>query len=218
MAEFEYANKTICEACSKIIDKDVTVFTVVNLDNRGSIADKLINEQLNLITCPHCGKTFIYELPFVAYSFNSGYSIFALPSYDKNSLISGKSRLFELFGINMTKFRLVNYLCELVEKIRIFESGLSDYIIEDIKLNNFDKKYFEDKRENILLFKEINDNMLVFEYRDYLGNVLEVLKLPASVYTDEHKYKDIPYTETDKINWQMVDINLIKELNDAQKN
>ena len=44
--------------------------------------------------------------------------------------------------INLPKFRLVSYQCEVSEKIRIFESGLNDYMIEYIKYKHFDKKYF----------------------------------------------------------------------------
>ena len=69
--------------------------------------------------------------------------------------------MFGMFGISGMRFRLVNYLCEVSEKVRIFELGLDDIKIEHIKFDNFGEEYFADKSDKILLFKEIFDNDIV---------------------------------------------------------
>lgn len=217
MAEYERANSIICESCEKRFFKHINVFTVANLDRIGSIVDGLLNETLNKVKCPLCKESFTFELPFVAYTLKRGYAILALPSNNESFYISGKYDIYRIFRINLPKFRLVSYQCEVSEKIRIFESGLNDYMIEYIKYKHFDKKYFLDKRESILLFKEITEDSLVFEYRDFLGRVLEILTLSKSVYDNDVVFDEVQLTDKNEIIWQRVDINYFKEKENAKE-
>lgn len=218
MAQYEHAKSLICEACEKIFYKYTTVFSVVNLDNKGSLVNDLLSENLNKFKCSLCGETFVYELPFLAYTLKRGYAILALPANEDYHFIFGKGDIFKIFEIQMSKFRLVNYQCEVTEKIIIFESGLDDYVIEYIKYKYFDKKYFLSKRDNILLFKEISDGFMIFEYRDFLGKVIETIKLPKDLYDTNIVFNEKQLTDTNKIRWQRVDTNYFKERKNAKEN
>ena len=90
-------------------------------------------------------------------------------------------------------------------------------MIEYLKYKHFDKKYFLDKRESILLFKEITEDSLVFEYRDFLGRVLEILTLSKSVYDNDVVFDEVQLTDKNEIIWQRVDINYFKEKENAKE-
>ena len=89
-----------------------------------------------------------------------------------------------MFGCKNMKFRIVDFQCEASEKVRIFENNLCDIKIEKLKHILFDESYFMNKQDNMVLFKEITDNQLIFEYRDYLQNVIETKFVSVNEYTD----------------------------------
>ena len=217
MSAYERMHLLICEKCEKNFFTDATAFTVVNLDAAGSISDDFRNEKLNLVKCPLCNTTFVSEMHFLAYSLKQGFAVLALPSAQDSCYIHGKPEIYEFFNMDIPKLRLVNYQSEVLEKVRIFETGLDDYIIENIKYKFIDKKYFEDKTENILLFKEMTDTSLVFEYTTFLGKVNEVFEIPKDEYNSSLTFEEVKLTDKRKNIWHRVDINYFKERENAKE-
>ncbi len=212
MAGYEYALGVICGECEKHFVKAFSIYNVTNTDYKSNIVNKLLTDRLNKVTCPFCHATFTYERPHLAYSLNKGYAIYAGCNTAETRYICGSKRLFEIFGINTMRFRLVDFLCEVAEKVRIFESGLDDISIEKLKAVNFGEEYFADKTFNILLFKCIENDNIVFEYCDSLGNVLETHNIPYEQYRslDEHQQPE-PF-EDGYVIWTKIDTNYIKEI------
>ena len=213
MAEYERANITICENCKTLFRKHFDVFTVINLDTKGYISDNFRNQKINKVTCPHCDKIFTYELHFLAYSLKKGFAVLALPGCKEQTYVSGKKCLYDIFGQKMPLFRLVNYQCEVAEKVRIFESGLDDFKIEYLKHKFFDSKYFEDKTLNILLFKEKDGENLIFEYRDFLETLLETLTIPFEEYEKINVNYNTDSNSDDNIKWIKIDNKFFEETN-----
>ncbi|MBQ7900868.1 MAG: hypothetical protein IJ365_02740 [Clostridia bacterium] len=212
MAGYEHAFRAICGKCDKSFNKEFRIYTVVNTDFRSNLVEKLKSDKLNTVTCPFCNAVFTYERPHLAYSLSKKYAINALCSYSGGSRHSGRSHMFHMFGIRGMRFRLVNYLCEVSEKVRIFEHGLDDIKIEQIKYNNFGEEYFADKSDKILLFREICCDDIIFEFRDDVDNVLETHRLPYEEYARCGSLPQPPTQHNGAVIWTKIDNNYIKEI------
>ncbi len=184
MAGYEKVVFATCEKCKNTFNASLFLFNSVNADVKQGIYEDFINDRLNLIKCNDCKSIFIYERPFVAYSISKQYAIYSNQSLTNKSLRFGRKNIYKMFGCNNMRFRIVDFQCEVSEKVRIFESNLCDIKIEKIKHILFDETYFKNKQDNIVLFKEIIDDQLIFEYRDYLQNVIETKSILLKEYTN----------------------------------
>ena len=211
MPSYECAIEAICEKCEKTFRINMTIFNSLNLDFSSSYSDNLLNNKLNRVTCPHCNVEFTYERPFIAYSMNNKFAIMA-DFHCTNTVSSfGRKYIFDLFKIDGMKFRIVNYLCEVSEKVRIFNAKLDDIKVEQLKVKHFGNEYFNDKSNKILLFKEICDNELVFHLYNDLDEVLDTFKIPYSEYEKcDYGFK-CDYETNGFINWYKIDDIYIKE-------
>ena len=203
MAGYEKIVFAICEKCKNTFDTSSYHFNSVNTDIKQGIYDDFINDRLNLIKCHHCKCTFIYERPFVAYSVLKQYAIYSNQSLTNNSVNFGRKNIYKMFGLNDMKFRVVDFQCEVSEKVRIFENNLCDFRIEKLKHYLFNESYFKNKQDNIVLFKEIKDNMLIFEYKDYLQNLIETKTASIEEYNripNQYEYTN----NTSYIEWKRI--------------
>lgn len=210
MSSYEFTIGAKCEKCCKDFKINTVIVNSVNLDFEGSYKDRFINNTINKVKCPYCNIEFTYERPFIAFSINMNFAVLVDFDFDKTILTHGKSRILNLFGIKDMKFRLVNYMCEAVEKYRIFSARLDDYKIECIKNKYFDADLFSDKKNKILLFKEIYDNEMIFCLHDDIGNILENYTLPFDCYINT-KTTELIYSNENYINWYKTDKIIKKE-------
>lgn len=184
MSGYEKVVFATCEKCKNIFNASLYLFNSVNADIKQGIYEDFINDRLNLIKCNECKSKFIYERPFVAYSISRQYAIYSNQSLTNKSLRLGRKNIYEMFGCNNMRFRIVDFQCEVSEKVRIFENNLCDIKTEKLKHIIFDESYFKNKQDNIVLFKEIKDDMLIFEYRDYLQNIIETKTVSINEYSN----------------------------------
>ena len=120
--------------------------------------------------------------------------------------------MFDLLKVNGMKFRLTDYLCEVAEKVRIFDANLDDIAIEILKLRNFPQKYFDDKANYNLLFAGIENENMIFEYRYSTGKIIETHKIPVSEYQPTNNKYEPPYHKDGYILWTKIDNQYIKEI------
>lgn len=212
VAKYELAYGTVCGECGKDFINPFYVYNVTNTDYKSSITDKLMLNELNKVTCPKCKSTFTYERPFLAYSLKKGYAVFGVCKQDVRSLLSGKQRLFEMMNIKNMKFRLADYLCEVAEKVCIFENGLDDISIEIVKNRHFSEKYFENNSDYYLMFKCIKDDNMIFEYINSTDDVLETHEIPMSEYPTPSEDYEPESIKDGYILWTKTDNKYIKEI------
>lgn len=212
MASSEYVIGALCSECGNDFIKPFRVYNVTNTDYISSITTRLLTDKLNKVTCPRCNSTFTFELPHLAFSLNKGYAVYARYNQDIRSRLSGKCHLFEMMNIDNMKFRLVDYLCEVAEKVAIFESGLDDISVEIVKHRHFPQKYFENNSDYNLLFTGTDEEDMIFEFRNHIDTVLETHRIPLSEYIDfSEKYQ--PETFRDGyVVWTKIDNIYIKEI------
>jgi len=211
LASYENAYRAICQKCKKSFNLDLIVVNSVNIDFAGHYREKLLNNSLNRVTCPHCKCNFTYERPHVAYSLKNKFAVICDFDFDEKVYCCGNHHLFEMFKINNMKFRIVNYMCETSEKFRILLSGLDDIKIEYLKYKLFDKEFFEDKSNKILLFDKILDENLVFSLYTDTDDVIETYKIPYDNYLGLCLNYNFSYNLNGKCLWYKIDTKYIKE-------
>lgn len=144
-----YRNVT-CNQCNEVMEYDV--FDSVNVTLNPILKDKMINDELFVLTCPKCGKMFYLSYPFTYNDMDVHYMI----RYTNNENVDKQKEEFNTFvdTINNSlksnfkelsyKYRIVNEYERLKEKVRIFDRDLDDRIIELYKyefiVNGYDKE------------------------------------------------------------------------------
>ena len=212
MSVYEIAMGAICDECGNCMNEPFRVYNVINTDYKSHIKDKLISDNINKVTCPKCHSTFTYEHQFLAFSHKKGYAVFGICQPEIRTLTCGRNRIFEMMNIRNTRFRLVDFLCEVAEKIVIFESGLDDISIETVKHRNFSESYFADNSDKNLLFKGIDNDDMIFEYINCLDKVLETHRIPLSEYPKTASDYEPETLKDGYILWTKIDNKYIKEL------
>lgn len=211
LSSYENAFMAICQKCDKTFDIKFTVINSINVDFKGTQRQKLLNNNINRITCPHCGCDFTYERPFVAYSFENEFAILTDFKFHGGKLYFGRKNLFDLFKYCNMKFRVVNYMCEVSEKYRIFNIGLDDYKIEYLKFKLFDAEYFNDKPNEILLFDKFTDDNITFNLYSDTDEILQTFNVPFEEYNKINIKFNPQYYLNDQCIWHKIDTNYIKE-------
>lgn len=210
MSKFVKTAFIICEKCKKQFKKEQFIYNVINLDFYSTFKNDFFEEKINNVRCPYCDTKFTFETEFLAYSPQKEFAIFAIPKNNDRVLMHGNKNFCQAFGTKITTTRLVHYMCEVLEKVKIFNSGLNDIKIEKIKLTYFDESLFADRDNYILLFDKITDDELIFYYKNYLGQIIDIYSIPIEIYNTIN-INEIPYSDTHKIAWHRVDINYFKE-------
>ena len=212
MASYEQVIQVICENCYRTFINPFRIYTVTNVDYKSNLLDKLLTDNLNKATCPKCGAVFTYERPHLAYSLSKGYAVYSACNQDLHSKLSGRHRLYDMMSYTNMRYRLVDYIFEVAEKVRIFELGMDDISIEKVKHVHFGSEYFADKRKNVLLFKGTENDNMIFEYADFLGKVLETRKIPITEYPAVNPSHEPDAYENGFVVWTKIDNNYIKEI------
>ncbi len=214
MSAYEYTIRAVCERCNEFFNVNTTIYNSINLDYTSCFSSQLENNCLNRVVCTNCKTEFTYERPFIAYSLKNKYAIMSDFNFTNQIKQHGRSYLLDLFKITDIKFRIVNYMCEVSEKVRIFNCNLDDYKIEYIKYSHFGDDYFNDKTSKILLFKQVINDKILFELCDDVDNILEQHYIPFDEYKKcNFKPKQV-FDTNGLINWYKIDNNYIKELLD----
>lgn len=211
LSGYENTFMAICQKCEKTFDTNFTVINSVNIDFKGYQSEKLLDNNINRIICPYCNCNFTYERPFVAYSVKQRFAVLADFNFKGENFYFGRKNLFMLFKLNDMKFRIVNYMCEVSEKYRIFCNNLDDYKIEYIKYKFFDDKYFNDKTNKILLFDKLEDNNIILNLHSDSDDILDTYKIPYKEYEEANIQFNPSYYHNDQCIWYNINTNYIKE-------
>ena len=159
-----HIEKVTCPSCHH--EGDFELWDSINTALDPEMKERVLNQSIFLYTCPNCGETFRLNYPTLYHQMEDLIMIYLVPE-------SEVEKTYEMFyGENaLADFRTEKYLNrivtsanQLVEKIKIFDAGKDDRIIELVKLlaadsilkNNPDKKFDElrfavDDGTNILI-------------------------------------------------------------------
>lgn len=119
----------LCSKCGK--RSAVEVLNLINVGSNPELREKVKDGSLFVWECPHCGTMNLKQSP-VLYHDPSGKLLIWLKGDSEDS--AGVEALFESEDVLKDySARLVGSVGELIEKVKIFDAGLDDVIVEMTK-------------------------------------------------------------------------------------
>ena len=146
--------KATCPDCKK--EFPFEIWQSVNIQLNPEMREKVFDHSIFNFECPHCGSKGYTEYPFLYNDMKNAFMIQYCPEDD--SIEDYKKALQEIIdsdsamgALNNRYLRIVTKYFQLVEKIKIFESGYDDRLIELLKAHEI-KELNLNKPENNLAF------------------------------------------------------------------
>lgn len=175
--ELEKKIKIECPSCKTT--SDFEVYENINTKIYPDLKDQIKSGDLFLFTCPKCQTEtivdygLIYQDPeekiLIQYCKNEDEKNAALGLFNKENM-DDIDKAQEIIGIlDSYDKRLVESLEDLIEKIKIFDRGLDDRLVELIKifaLDFFSKDQPHQLLKNIFYTDEDGKDLIIFETED----------------------------------------------------
>lgn len=137
-----------CPACAG--KGEFQMWDSVNVDLDPALREKVLNEELFLWVCPHCGTKVYVPYGFIYHDMQHRFMIFYSPeeSDDKYTPLE----IPEDFSPQDYTYRAMYGIIPLKEKIHQLESGLNDIAIERLKyiLTHFKVREFIENKTGLL--------------------------------------------------------------------
>lgn len=135
-----------------------------------SIKEKILSNKLFKYSCPQCKDVFDIEYEFTYHNPERKYIIWLQLPYEGKTPFPTlpPSKMFEI-APKEYKYRIVNSREELAEKIKIFDSGLDDKVIEAIKITVLIERNYADFPIKDLYFYALMSDIDPEELPDDLG-------------------------------------------------
>ena len=129
-----HIEKVTCPSCHH--EGDFELWDSINTALDPEMKEKVLNQSIFLYTCPSCGETFRLNYSTLYHQMEDLVMIYLVPEsevkktyeifYEKNALAD--------FHTEKYLNRIVTSANQLIEKIKIFDAGKDDRIIELVKL------------------------------------------------------------------------------------
>ena len=139
--------RVTCPACGR--DRDASLVQSINTQNDPEAKQKLLAGELNLLVCD-CGRRTQLVSELLYYDPIGELSIYVSPESGKGD------QVFESVGAQGTQ-RLVPSPNALVEKIKIADAGLEDWVVEMVKVLLL-ASLPEPDLDRVLLFDRVEDD------------------------------------------------------------
>lgn len=198
-----------CPQCRQM--SEITVWNMITVRDSADLKQDLLHGKVNMFHCPSCSHTALMPTPMLYQDEDKRLLISFSPCSDpllkaqlydnvcKSSKESGE--LDKLEGYNL---RFVTDYNELLEKILIFENGMSDKTIEVLKLMILSQD-LEKSADRICRFGKCENDALEFMIYDVKENQTYTSNVPVETYrTIDESLRDSgvkPYS----FGWEMVD-------------
>lgn len=157
---------SICSACGTSFESEV--FQSINVQDNPELKQKVISGEIFMRRCPSCGKVQLAKYPL----------LYTDPS--ENLLLCLTDQELAVDGLEGYTARRVTTVGELIEKIKIFDAGLDDIIIELCKYVTCQEL---GTGANLKFLKmDGPDNDLIFTYPK--NGDMEMLSVGFNVYQD----------------------------------
>ena len=126
-----------CPKCGK--DAEFEIWNSINVDLNPEMRERVLDGTLYNFKCQHCGHEDKIAYPILYNDMTHNFMIYYC---DENGVKEYEDALTNLMDNELTKeitenakYRIVTNYFQLAEKIKIFESGLDDRMIELLKLD-----------------------------------------------------------------------------------
>lgn len=157
---------TICSKCGHSYQTEVC--QSVNVQNSPELKQQIVSGEFFMHKCPQCGNVQLVKFPFLYHD----------PS--ENLVICMSDQEISAEGTDGLTARRVTSVGELIEKIKIFDEGLNDAIIEMCKFVTGKDLGVEASMR--FLKTDGPDNELIFTYPK--NNDMEMISVGFHVYQE----------------------------------
>ena len=198
-----------CPKCGKSVEMEV--FHSITIKDNPEQKQALLRGMINVLHCPKCGTEAVMPTPLLYHDEDRklmiSYTYSATPAQAQEyfeSIKATSKESDELKNLDGYNLRFVPSLNALMEKIMIFDAGLSDKTIEFIKLVKLAQNH---DKNNIrtFLFGKVEDDHIQFMIHDSKDNQIYLSNVPMEMYREidtELKNSGVkPYS----FDWEMVD-------------
>ncbi|MCM1497850.1 MAG: CpXC domain-containing protein [Clostridium sp.] len=131
--------KTMCPECGRIIEFDV--WESIEIPYDAEQKEKVLDNTFFRVSCHNCRISFPVAYPCVYNDLEQRYLIWIAPKLDEKEqadILNHNRKLKSDAALRLAQnaytFRIVRNSNELREKIRIFDEGLDDRLLETLKL------------------------------------------------------------------------------------
>lgn len=165
MAVFE-EHREKCPVCSE--EYSFRAYSSINAAENPELKEKLMNGELFLKTCPHCFHRELIDNPLLYHDPDENlYIVYYNGELDAEIPEGGTGRL-------------VNRVGDLIEKIKIFDAGLDDVVME---LCKFITSQEMGKKVDLKFFRfEGADNEIIMTYPE--NGQMQMISVGLNVYED----------------------------------
>lgn len=152
-----------CPICGK--ETKALVWESLNIEFNPELKEKLLDGSLFQVKCNHCGRFVYVEYPLLYHDMEKKIMIHCDPALRDNALADSFAKGLAESYIRDYKQRFVLNSRELAEKVRIFDAGFDDRIIEIMKIFVFNQlSESENFDEADVLFDIMPDNSYSFAF------------------------------------------------------
>lgn len=158
----------------------------INIQQDPELREALMANQINAVTCEHCGFHFRVDKQLLYHDPSRAYMIFCLPADDTalqaatdqfHATMQGMQELFP-DELEAPDVHLVHSRVELIERIFVLEAGLDERIVEYVKYTLYTQNLQRLPPDRTLLLfdaQDSDDTHLVFVAQDLVSSKFELL-------------------------------------------
>lgn len=168
-----HMKKVHCPDCKK--EYEIQMWDSITGDLNREEKRNILNGEFGRNDCPFCGRKNYFVYPFLYHDMNSKCMIGLQCNYGNDFL--------EKYAPEGYRFRIVDDMAHLAEKIAIFDSGLNDLIVETTKyiVSNILQL------KSGLLFLSLKSDKLEFVDEE---NPINVISVPKEMYQEAYDLFD----------------------------
>ena len=197
-----------CPSCSNL--SEMTLWQSVTVSDSQDLKEDLLKGKVNIFRCASCGATALVPVPLLYHDEEKRLMISFSPCEDSDKLhlftqVKETSResgeLSELSDYNL---RFVCSYNEFLEKILIFDNGLSDKTIEVLKLLVLMQD--SDRMENrVCMFGKKENDQIEFMVQDKKEGQIYTSRVPMETYNTVAKSLRESGVKSYSFDWEIVD-------------
>ncbi len=209
--------KIKCPKCQAI--NDITLWQSITVSDSPDLKDELLKGRLNILSCTECSAKALVPTPLLYHDEEKKLMFSFIPtnsredaekqfaSIRESSRASGE--LNELEGYNL---RFVSDYNTLLEKILIFDSGLSDKTIEVIKLMVLMQEPEKLDGRTALFGKKHPDGSIEILVQNNSDGAVFTSRAPFETYNTIHQELLRSGVKDYSFDWEFVDNNYASKL------
>lgn len=155
----------------------------IKISKTPEVREQVLDGSLFKWKCPQCKNSFFMQAPFLYNDDENRFMVYFIPGFKERSYkIPTVIKTLSDYDTASSILRIAPSFVELVEKIRIFEAGLDDRVVEAVKLL-YSNMHVQDKGEKVfsMVFESCKENGDM-HFGVYLEDKDFEAVLPQSVY------------------------------------